>query len=79
MYSTIEEYREYLEGLCYEHLLGEDRLEAMAQDAIEARFDGLRRELESMNYDEIICPHCLDELVEIEIARRLEEFEEEDD
>lgn len=79
MYSTVEEYREYLEGLCYEHLLGEDRLEAMAQDVIEARLDAIRSELESMDYEEILCLHCLDELAEAEIERRLDEFEEDDE
>ncbi len=75
MYNTVEEYREYLEGLCYEHLLGHERLEQMAEEAIEARVDAIRSELEDMDYEELLCPNCLEELAEQEIERRIEEFE----
>lgn len=76
MYQTKEQYREHLEELSYEELLGEEFLESEAKYEIESRLDAIQDELESMDYEELLGEEYLEELAEKEIERRVEAYEE---
>lgn len=70
---TREQYRNYLEGLDYEELLGTMRLNALREEALEYRMI----ELEDMDDEELLGEDRLLELAEQEIERRLDEYDEE--
>lgn len=76
MFTNKDEYREHLEELSYEELLGEDLLASKAEDEIEGRLDAIRADLESLDYEELLGHHHLEYLAEQEIEKRLNAFEE---
>lgn len=78
MYQTRDEYREYLEELSYEELLGEEFLEAEAEDDIESRLDAIRSDLEMLDYEELLGHDYLDDLAQAEIESRLAAFDKEE-
>jgi hypothetical protein len=76
MSMSKEEYREYLQGLSYEELFGQDWVESEVEDEIESRLDEMRDDLESLDYEELLGEAYLEELAEEEIEKRVEAFEE---
>lgn len=78
MYQTRDEYREYLEELSYEELLGEEFLQSVAEDDIDSRLDAIRSELEMLDYEELLGHDYLDDLAQAEIESRLAAFDEEE-
>ena len=75
MFANRDKYREHLEGLSYEELLGEDFLYQEAQDEIDGRLDAIRDDLEDMDYEELLGHDRLEEMAEEEIEKRLAAFE----
>lgn len=73
MFRTKDEYREHLEELSYEELLGEEFLEKEAEAEMTA---WKRSDLSSMGYKDLLKEEYLERLPVEEIERRLEAFEE---
>ncbi len=78
VHDEYQDYREYLESLSYEELLGEEWLEAEYQQEIDNRVNAMRDDLELMDYEELLGEEYLEQLAEEEIERRLEAFEEDE-
>ena len=76
MFRNSDEYREHLERLSYEELLGEDLLNEKAQDEIDGRLDAIRDDLEDMDCEELLGYDRLEAMAEAEIEKRLAAFEE---
>jgi hypothetical protein len=76
MFRNKEQYREHLEGLPYEDLLGEDFLNDEADAEIDRRLDVVQSDLESMDYEDLLGHDRLEDLAEAEIERRWAAFEE---
>jgi hypothetical protein len=74
MFANKEQYREHLEGLSYEELLGEEFLNQEAQAEIEGRLDAIQSDLEGMDYEELLGHDRLEDLAQAEIERRLAAF-----
>ena len=78
MFRNSDEYRQHLEGLSYEELLGEDFMNEEVQVETGRRLEAIESDLVCMGYSDLLGHDRLEQLADEEIERRLAAFEEAD-